>query len=85
MKSYVIILLLVCVTGLGSVTKMTVAEFEQEIFRLTNLERAKYGLSALELDVGLAELARRHGRNMAANDFFEHKDLEGLEVGGRQR
>jgi len=85
MKHLAILLLMVCLTGLNSVTKMTVAEFEQEIFRLTNQQRAKYGLSALLPDPGLAELARRHGRNMAAQDFFEHKDLEGLEVDGRQK
>lgn len=85
MRSIMIWLLLVCVTGLSAATKMTVAEFEQEIFRLTNEQRAKYGLAALQPEAGLAELARRHGRNMAANDFFEHKDPQGLEVGGRKK
>lgn len=85
MRRLALILLLICATALFSQAKMTVGEFELEIFRLTNVERAKHGLPALLPESGFTELARRHGRSMAKNDYFDHKDREGLLVGGRQK
>jgi len=85
MRALLLLALILSCFNLTAANKMTVSEFEQEIFRLTNLERTKHGLSKLLPEQGLADLARRHGRNMATQNFFEHKDKQGLEVGGRQK
>jgi len=75
------ILLLLAVSSLARV--ISIADFEDEIYKLTNYERRKEHLPDLAYDTGLADLARRHSKNMASADFFDHKDREGLRVGGR--
>ena len=47
-------------------------EFEREIFRLTNIERANYGLQPLVWDNRLASAARAHSTDMSARGFFSH-------------
>ncbi|MDD1677476.1 MAG: CAP domain-containing protein, partial [Methanomicrobiales archaeon] len=53
------------------------AEIEQSVFRLTNEERIRYGLSALVWDDALAVVARDHSRDMAENGFFSHTNPAG--------
>lgn len=47
-------------------------EFEQEVLRLTNVERKKQGLKPLKLDKKLAKVAREKSVDMAVNDYFSH-------------
>lgn len=77
------LLLAISLGTLGAV-RLTIAEFEQRIFEHTNRERARYNLPALIYEPGLADLARGHSRNMLHQDFFDHADRQGLQVGGRQ-
>ncbi|WP_067836292.1 CAP domain-containing protein [Amphibacillus sediminis] len=46
--------------------------FEQEVVELTNQERAKHGLSALEIDTKLSSVAREKSRDMASSGYFSH-------------
>ncbi|MFD1850446.1 CAP domain-containing protein [Oceanobacillus bengalensis] len=48
------------------------SQFEQEVVELTNQERAKYGLSALEIDTELSKVAREKSNDMAVNNYFDH-------------
>lgn len=68
---------------LGAV-RLSISEFEQRIFEHTNRERVRHNLPALIYEPGLADLARGHSRNMLHQDFFDHTDRQGLQVGGRQ-
>jgi len=77
-------LLLVLGCFLLSAETVTIKEFEHQIWRLTNLERAKYNLPPLVYDEGLADLARIHSRNMQKHNFFAHKDHLGDMVGDRK-
>ncbi|MFC2949567.1 CAP domain-containing protein [Virgibacillus sediminis] len=47
-------------------------QFEQEVVELTNQERAKHGLSALEIDAELSKVAREKSRDMATSNYFAH-------------
>src|SRR5699024_10137612 len=46
--------------------------FEQEVVELTNQEREKQGLSALEIDKELSKVAKEKSRDMLANQYFAH-------------
>ncbi len=72
---------------LGSLfaTQVSIGEFESLIWRLTNAERAKNNLPPLAYDEGLANLSRRHSKNMQDDHFFDHKDKEGRFVNDRKR
>jgi hypothetical protein len=85
MKRWIVcVFLCVLFAWLASAT-LTIRQFEQEIWRLTNVERAKEGLPALQYDEGLADLARLHSRNMLNFGFFAHKDHLGDMVDDRKR
>ncbi|GAB3042673.1 CAP domain-containing protein [Virgibacillus ainsalahensis] len=47
-------------------------QFEQEVVELTNEERAKQGLSPLQIDTELSEVAREKSRDMAGSNYFAH-------------
>jgi uncharacterized YkwD family protein len=47
--------------------------YELEVVRLTNAERAKYGLSALAADSRLSDGARLKSRDMRDNRYFSHE------------
>lgn len=47
-------------------------EFEQQVFALTNEERAKHGLNALQVDYEVSKVAREKSRDMAVNNYFDH-------------
>ncbi|PLR78384.1 sporulation protein [Bacillus sp. V3-13] len=49
-----------------------VSAFEQQVFELTNQERAKHGVPALQLDVQLSKVAREKSRDMQAKGYFSH-------------
>lgn len=52
-------------------------QLEQEIHRLVNIERQKHGLSSLEYDDLLANIARDHSNDMNIYGFFDHYNFEG--------
>jgi uncharacterized protein YkwD len=52
----------------------SVSEIETRVHRLVNRERNAAGLSALQSDGALREIARRHSADMAARDYFSHTD-----------
>jgi len=49
-----------------------VKSIENEVVRLTNAERAKYGLPALQLDWELARVARYKSADMRDKNYFSH-------------
>ena len=51
---------------------------EAEVLALVNAERAANGCAALVWDASLAQVARLHSADMAARDFFDHTNPEGL-------
>ena len=53
------------------------SQFELKVLELVNNERAKNGLSALELKENLSEVARNHSMDMAKNKYFDHTNLKG--------
>lgn len=88
MKKRILILLTLILVLSALMAKgktMTIADFEKEVWRLTNVERTRYSLRALSYDPGLASLAQSHSRNMQQRGFFAHRDPQGDEVADRQR
>lgn len=45
---------------------------EDEVFRLTNVERAKYGLPALKYNWQVARVARIKSQDMISSNYFSH-------------
>lgn len=86
-RIWTILLVLFVFVALSAKTKqkpINVKDFEREVWRLTNVERAKFGLSPYAYDEGLADLARLHSRNMIVQGFFAHKDHLNDEVAQRK-
>ena len=50
----------------------SVSQFEQQVVTLTNAERAKEGLPALQIDTKLMSSARAKSDDMAKNHYFDH-------------
>ncbi|OQR55569.1 CAP domain-containing protein [Bacillus sp. CDB3] len=50
----------------------SLSEFEQRVVELTNAERAKQGLSALQIDTELSKVARIKSEDMQKNNYFDH-------------
>lgn len=82
-KRLILTLILALLAMTAGARMISISEFEDEIFRLTNYERRKERLPDLVYDNGLADVARIHSKNMASANFFDHKDKQGLTVGGR--
>ncbi len=53
-------------------TDAAVRAYEQEVVRLVNAERAKYGLAALEEDWELSRVARYKSQDMHDGRYFSH-------------
>lgn len=51
--------------------------FEYQMFDLTNAARVNHQLPILTWDDHVRETARGHSADMAENDYFDHKNLEG--------
>ncbi|MFE8695839.1 CAP domain-containing protein [Cytobacillus sp. FJAT-53684] len=49
-----------------------VSAYEQKVLELTNQERAKNGVPALQLDVELSKVARTKSADMKAKGYFDH-------------
>ena len=50
----------------------SVRAYEQEVIRLTNVERAKYGLAPLTEDWELSRVARYKSQDMHDRRYFDH-------------
>lgn len=50
----------------------------EEVLRLTNIERANYGLSPLTWDESLSDIAQAHCADMIQRNFFAHDNPDGL-------
>ena len=59
--------------------------FESELLRLTNLERKKVGLAPLKLASQLNQAAQSHAVDMARNNYFSHKGLNGSNMEDRAK
>lgn len=53
-------------------TDLSVRAYEQEVIRLVNIERAKYGLAALTEDWELSRVARYKSQDMHDRRYFDH-------------
>ena len=53
-------------------TDEEVRAMEEEVVRLVNEERAKYGLHPLEIDETLMKLSKEKSKDMANNNYFSH-------------
>ena len=53
-------------------TDSTVTDYEQEVIRLVNVERAKNGLKPLTYDWELSRVARYKSQDMKDNRYFSH-------------
>jgi uncharacterized protein YkwD len=73
-----ILVLFLCI-GLSGCLKpeININELEMEIHNLINKERQKQGLSTLEYDIKLAEIARTHSKDMVNRNFYSHYNPEG--------
>lgn len=61
----------------GKSTPQLKEGFEGQLFDLTNASRVVHGLSVLQWDDRVKETAREHSADMAANNYFNHVNLEG--------
>jgi len=50
----------------------SVSAYEKKVVELTNAERAKYGIAALQLDENLSKVARTKSSDMKAKGYFDH-------------
>ena len=62
---------------ISSKPTINVEELELQIHSFVNEERRKNGLSTLNWDDALANIARKHSQDMAQNNFFSHDNLKG--------
>ncbi|WP_018393245.1 CAP domain-containing protein [Bacillus sp. 37MA] len=51
----------------------SVSAFEQQVFELVNQERAKQGVSPLQLDTKLSDVARTKSQDMKNKGYFSHQ------------
>ncbi|MFH1229731.1 MAG: CAP domain-containing protein [Candidatus Aenigmatarchaeota archaeon] len=63
--------------------KINVSQLELEIHDLINTERQNNGLSTLQLDSRLSDIARTHSIDMSLNSYFSHTNLKGQDPTAR--
>ena len=59
-------------TATGATTTDQVMAFEEKVAELTNVERTKNGLKALQIDRPLMAAAREKSQDMKNNNYFSH-------------
>jgi uncharacterized protein YkwD len=67
----------------SSKPEMNILELEKDIHNLVNNERQKQGISPLQFDTKLSEIARKHSNDMASRNFFSHYNPEGQDPTAR--
>lgn len=60
-------------TQTPDVSAAGMSAYETEVVRLVNVERARYGLSALAADAELSRVARYKSRDMREKGYFSHE------------
>lgn len=50
---------------------------EWKMLKLVNKDRKKHGFSKLRMQQDLREVARKHSKDMARKDYFEHENIAG--------
>jgi len=63
--------------------EINITELEKEIHNLVNNERQSYGLSTLQLDSKLSDIARVHSVDMSLNGYLSHINLKGQDPTAR--
>ena len=58
-------------------TEEEIREMEEEVVRLVNEERAKYGLEPLQIDENLMQSSRTKSNDMATKNYSDHIDPNG--------
>lgn len=61
-------------------TEEEIREMEEEVVKLVNEERAKYGLEPLQIDENLMKTARIKSEDMAINNYFSHTAPNGYNM-----
>lgn len=64
-------------------TKASLLANERIIFELTNGFRAHNDIEPLKLNNTLSDIARKHSKDMAEQDYFAHASLDGTTMGER--
>lgn len=62
-----------------------ITAYEREVFDLANAHRTKLGKAILTWDDTISGTARKHSQDMAARNYFAHKDLDGKSPFDRMR
>jgi uncharacterized protein YkwD len=62
---------------------ISVNSLEQRIHELINQQRTDMGLGALSFDPALADIAREHSEDMAAQQYFSHVNPAGQDPASR--
>jgi uncharacterized membrane protein required for colicin V production len=73
------------IAGDAPASNVPPTQLEQQMLTLVNQERKKQGLKPLVWDGRLAEVGRRHSKDMIAKDYFAHEDPKGQSVADRAR
>jgi uncharacterized protein YkwD len=63
--------------------KFDPTKIENLIYQFTNEQRTRNGLAALANDASLASIARSHSKDMAANGYLAHVNLDGKDASDR--
>nr|WP_317359541.1 stalk domain-containing protein [uncultured Tyzzerella sp.] len=64
----------------SELTEQDIRAMEEEVVRLVNEERAKYGLQPLEISEKLMKTAREKSEDMLNNDYYSHTNLNGYNM-----
>jgi len=67
----------------GIKPKINTSQLELDIHNLVNSERQSNGLSALQFDSKLSDIARAHSIDMSLNNYFSHINLKGQDPTAR--
>ena len=65
------------------IKSLTTFDLEKIAFDLLNEKRAENDLGALEWSDEVARIARGHSQNMASNNFFSHRGIDGSMIDDR--
>lgn len=67
----------IIVSSEKELTEEEIRALEEEVVKLVNEERAKYGLEPLQIDEDLMKSARAKSEDMATRDYYDHIDPDG--------
>ena len=79
-SSLFIVIFLFCQSVYGfqvPTDRLETGEVEQELYDLINRERAKQGISLLQISKNLIPIARRHSQDMAGQSELTHNSQDG--------